>query len=292
MGGTQRHPLDSTRTRTPPSELDATLNTSGANGSIGDAPLRFQQDIYIAAFAETMRGSGWNGLIGLDGVAENLHSLAERIGDERLQRGSRPRRHPHPARLTHTEGLAAHRRPLYVGPVPVLEPVPEGWASALAVVAHPDDMEYGAAAAVARWTGQGKHISYVLVTDGEAGISTMEPDEVGPVRRAEQVAACRAVGVEDVEFLGLPDGLVEEGIALRRATVPTRRSLPPVVQQRAPLVSSFGWFVGPGGRTLEPTRAAMRRQPTLLESRRGPTAGAGRPRSCGAWLVRRQGCGS
>ena len=67
------------------SELDATLNTSGANGSIGDAPLRFQQDIYIAAFAETMRGSGWNGLIGLDGVADNLHSLAERIGDDRVE---------------------------------------------------------------------------------------------------------------------------------------------------------------------------------------------------------------
>ena len=37
-----------------------------------------------------------------------------------------------------------------------LEPMPEDWSRALAVVAHPDDMEYGAAAAVARWTGQGK----------------------------------------------------------------------------------------------------------------------------------------
>lgn len=65
----------------------------------------------------------------------------------------------------------------------------------LAVVAHPDDREYGAAAAVARWTEQGKRITYVLVTDGEAGISTMDPAQVGPARRAEQVAACRAVGV-------------------------------------------------------------------------------------------------
>lgn len=52
-----------------------------------------------------------------------------------------------------------------------LETMPEDWSTALAVVAHPDDMEYGAAAAVARWTTQGKHIVYVLVTDGEAGIS-------------------------------------------------------------------------------------------------------------------------
>ena len=46
--------------------------------------------------------------------------------------------------------------------VPDLEPLPEDWERGLAVVAHPDDMEYGAAAAVARWTGQGKSIGYVL----------------------------------------------------------------------------------------------------------------------------------
>jgi len=114
--------------------------------------------------------------------------------------------------------------------VPSLEPVPEDWTSALAVVAHPDDMEYGAAAAVARWTGQGKRITYVLVTDGEAGISAMAPAEVGPARRAEQIAACRVVGVEDVEFLGLPDGLLEEGISLRSVLCAAiRRHRPDVV---------------------------------------------------------------
>jgi LmbE family N-acetylglucosaminyl deacetylase len=114
--------------------------------------------------------------------------------------------------------------------MPSLEPFPEDWGSALAVVAHPDDMEYGAAAAVARWTGQGKRISYVLVTDGEAGISTMDPAEVGPLRRDEQIAACRAVGVDDVEFLGLPDGLVEESVALREVLCAAiRRHRPDVV---------------------------------------------------------------
>ena len=63
-------------------------------------------------------------------------------------------------------------------------------------------MEYGAAAAVARWTTQGKHIVYVLVTDGEAGISGMDPSQVGPLRRDEQIAACQTVGVTDVEFHG------------------------------------------------------------------------------------------
>ncbi|MCB0967459.1 MAG: PIG-L family deacetylase, partial [Ilumatobacter sp.] len=87
-----------------------------------------------------------------------------------------------------------------------LEVFPEDWRRGLAVVAHPDDMEYGAAAAVARWTRQAKEISYVLVTDGEAGISSMPPAEVGPLRRQEQIDSCAVVGVDEVEFLGLPDG--------------------------------------------------------------------------------------
>jgi LmbE family N-acetylglucosaminyl deacetylase len=111
-----------------------------------------------------------------------------------------------------------------------LEPLAEDWATALAVVAHPDDMEYGAASAVARWMTQGKHISYVLVTDGEAGIATMAPEEVGPLRREEQMASCAVVGVTDVEFLGHPDGLVVEGIDLRRdLTDAIRRHRPEVV---------------------------------------------------------------
>src|SRR5690606_32794632 len=51
-----------------------------------------------------------------------------------------------------------------------LEPVTEDWQRALCVVAHPDDMEFGTAAAVARWTDQGKHVVYCMVTSGEAGI--------------------------------------------------------------------------------------------------------------------------
>jgi LmbE family N-acetylglucosaminyl deacetylase len=77
-------------------------------------------------------------------------------------------------------------------------------------------MEYGAAAAVARWTAQGKDIRYVLVTRGEAGISSMPPDEVGPARELEQRASCKAVGVDTVEFLDHADGLVENNLALRR----------------------------------------------------------------------------
>lgn len=97
-----------------------------------------------------------------------------------------------------------------------LEEVPEDWTSALAVVAHPDDLEYGAASAIARWTSQGKHISYVLVTVGEAGIEGMAPEEAGPLRRKEQTRSAAVVGVESVEFLDHRDGLVEASIDLRR----------------------------------------------------------------------------
>ena len=53
----------------------------------------------------------------------------------------------------------------------LMQPMPEDWERAVAVVAHPDDLEYGVASAVARWTSQGKEVAYVLATQGEAGIA-------------------------------------------------------------------------------------------------------------------------
>lgn len=101
-------------------------------------------------------------------------------------------------------------------PLPPYQPLDEDWDSALAIVAHPDDMEYGAAAAVARWTGQGKRISYLMVTSGEAGIDGLDPEQCRPVREREQVESAALVGVHTVEFLGYPDGIVEYGLPLRR----------------------------------------------------------------------------
>jgi LmbE family N-acetylglucosaminyl deacetylase len=97
-----------------------------------------------------------------------------------------------------------------------LEAFPEDWMRALAVVAHPDDMEYGAASAVAKWTDQGKDVRYLLVTRGEAGMSTMAPAQAGPAREREQRRSCVTVGVSVVEFLDHPDGLVEASLELRR----------------------------------------------------------------------------
>ena len=97
-----------------------------------------------------------------------------------------------------------------------LSPMPEDWSRALAVVAHPDDLEYGAAAAIAVWTDAGRDVRYLLVTRGEAGIDGMAPAQCGPLRADEQRAAAAIVGVPVVEFLDHPDGMIEEGLALRR----------------------------------------------------------------------------
>ncbi len=111
-----------------------------------------------------------------------------------------------------------------------LQPLPEDWERGLAVAAHPDDLEYGAASAIARWTDQGKSITYVLVTDGEAGIDSMAPEQAGPLRRAEEVASAHEVGVGTVDFLGLPDGLVQADRATRRALAASiRRHRPDVL---------------------------------------------------------------
>lgn len=97
-----------------------------------------------------------------------------------------------------------------------LRPMPEDWTTAVCVVAHPDDMEYGPATAVARWTDQGKTVSYVLISDGEQGIEGMPAAEAGPLREREERAAAARTGVHDLAFLRHPDSVLENTAALRR----------------------------------------------------------------------------
>jgi len=120
--------------------------------------------------------------------------------------------------------------------------VPEDWSTGLVIVAHPDDIEYGSSAAIARWTAQGKQISYVLITSGEAGIDGLTPEEAGPLREDEERASAAAVGVDTVEFLGFTDGVIEYGLRLRSAiSAVIRRYRPEVV-----LTGNFREAFGPG----------------------------------------------
>lgn len=97
-----------------------------------------------------------------------------------------------------------------------LPPLPmDGVERVLCVVAHPDDMEYGASAAVAAWTAVGVEVTYLLLTRGEAGMAE-PPEVVGPLRETEQRRACAAVGVTDLRYLDHPDGMLEANLSLRR----------------------------------------------------------------------------
>ncbi|MGH3240214.1 MAG: PIG-L deacetylase family protein [Spirillospora sp.] len=88
----------------------------------------------------------------------------------------------------------------------------------LAVLAHPDDVDFGAAGTVAGWTDQGIEVVYLLVTDGDAGgfDDDVSRAEMAALRREEQRAAAKCVGVSDVRWLGYPDGRVETTLELRR----------------------------------------------------------------------------
>jgi LmbE family N-acetylglucosaminyl deacetylase len=88
----------------------------------------------------------------------------------------------------------------------------------LVITAHPDDVDFGVAGSVARWTSEGADVAYCVVTDGDAGgfDEDFPRADVPALRRAEQVDAARVVGVTDVTFLGYPDGRLETTIALRR----------------------------------------------------------------------------
>lgn len=128
-----------------------------------------------------------------------------------------------------------------------LEPMPSDWERALAVVAHPDDMEYGASAAVAQWTDEGKSVVYVMVSRGEAGIDGMTPAECAPLREREQIESAQIVGVSEVEFLDHKDGVIEYGL-------PLRRDLAAAIRRHRPelLITLNFADVWPGGRRNSP----------------------------------------
>jgi LmbE family N-acetylglucosaminyl deacetylase len=88
----------------------------------------------------------------------------------------------------------------------------------LVVMAHPDDVDFGAAGSVATWTDAGTEVTYCLVTDGDAGGHdlTVPREEMVVTRRAEQTAAAKVVGVTDLHFLAHPDGRLQPTLDLRR----------------------------------------------------------------------------
>jgi LmbE family N-acetylglucosaminyl deacetylase len=91
----------------------------------------------------------------------------------------------------------------------------------LVISAHPDDAEFGVAGTVANWTRAGKKVGYVVCTRGEKGTTDrrLAPEELAAVRKKEQMAAARLLGVAVVDFLGLPDQGLEDTPAFREQIV-------------------------------------------------------------------------
>jgi LmbE family N-acetylglucosaminyl deacetylase len=91
-------------------------------------------------------------------------------------------------------------------------------ARILVIVAHPDDVDFGAAGTIAQWTDAGIDVRYCIVTNGDAGGSdpSISRADMGRLRQAEQTAAAKQVGVTELTFLGYPDGRVEATLELRK----------------------------------------------------------------------------
>jgi LmbE family N-acetylglucosaminyl deacetylase len=96
--------------------------------------------------------------------------------------------------------------------------IPADLTQVLVVTAHPDDVDFGASGTVAALVAAGVHVTYCIVTDGDAGgfDPTVPRSDIPGIRRAEQVAAAAVVGVSDVRFLGYRDGELAVSHDLRR----------------------------------------------------------------------------
>ena len=100
---------------------------------------------------------------------------------------------------------------------------------ALVVVAHPDDADFWAGGTVATWTNAGSAVTYLVLTDGDAGgfDESVPRDEVPRIRRAEQQAAAAVLGAREVRFLGRREGTLQPGPELRREIVRVVRQVRP-----------------------------------------------------------------
>ena len=113
----------------------------------------------------------------------------------------------------------------------------------MVIMAHPDDAEFTVAGTVAKWVREGKTIIYVVCTDGSRGSNDpdMTPQQLTTIRKAEQEAAARLLGVQEVIWLDYEDGTLQPTLALRRdLTRVIRRYRPDVVICQDPTVRYRG----------------------------------------------------
>jgi LmbE family N-acetylglucosaminyl deacetylase len=105
----------------------------------------------------------------------------------------------------------------------------DGPKTLMAIMAHPDDIDFGSAGSIAKWCSEGWTVYYVLATSGDKGTHdpSITPQELAALREEEQRAACRVLGVKDVFFLGYPDGFLPASTELRGEIVHLLRTYKP-----------------------------------------------------------------
>lgn len=103
--------------------------------------------------------------------------------------------------------------------------------SAMAIYAHPDDVEFSCVGTIARWARAGTRICYVLLTSGDVGIAEpgMTRQRATQIREAESRQAAEIAGVHELVFLREPDGMLESTIAVRKKLVREIRRFKPEV---------------------------------------------------------------
>ena len=113
----------------------------------------------------------------------------------------------------------------------------------MVIEAHPDDAEFTVAGTVAKWAQEGKAVIYVICTDGSRGTNDpqVKPESLVAIRKGEQEAAARLLGVEEIVYLGYEDGTLQPTLALRRdLTRVIRRYRPDIVICSDPTVRYYG----------------------------------------------------
>jgi len=99
----------------------------------------------------------------------------------------------------------------------------------MVIMAHPDDPEFFCGGTVALWCADGTEVSYLILTNGNKGSDDpeMTPEKLVPIRRAEQQAAAKILGVKEVIFFDEPDGELEPSLDLRKRVVTEIRRYKP-----------------------------------------------------------------
>jgi LmbE family N-acetylglucosaminyl deacetylase len=103
--------------------------------------------------------------------------------------------------------------------------------SAMAIVAHPDDIEFSCAGMLARWARAGARVSFVLCTSGDVGIDEpgMTRSKATEIREDEERKAAQIIGATEVVFLRESDGMLVPSLDLRKKLVREIRRFRPEV---------------------------------------------------------------